>query len=329
MSTPSTSFRPKFNGFRFKNSDAEWEFFGVTGKLLCGGMSYSAIDYFLAKIGTPKETSAPALGTPLQDYLQSRQVTAHLNTSHRFLNHWITPPDRRPSMDEEFETVKSFIDKGQPIPICTAGVVGEGHHLAAFAYQGGDLWTIYAYDPNSPGKVAMVEKYMNGPDKHFIKNSESSKFWHSFFCDDGYEKKTPTVAGMIRPWYRCSKCQGLFFGGDDNSGKCPCGGAHDKAGSAEYSAWSPTGGESNWKWCCRCQGMYFAKRPGKCPAGAGHNGTFSSDYTLALNQGKGESGWLWCKVCEGLYYGASGSSVCPDGKKAHTAGDGAYLVRKF
>ena len=40
--------------------------------------------------------------------------------------------------------------------------------------------------------------------------------------------------------------------------------------------------QSNWRWCYRCQGLYFAGSPtsGWCPAGGGHDYTGSGNYSL-------------------------------------------------
>ena len=40
--------------------------------------------------------------------------------------------------------------------------------------------------------------------------------------------------GTQRGWRWCSKCQGLWFGGNPGS-KCPGGGVHSKTGSGNYS----------------------------------------------------------------------------------------------
>jgi hypothetical protein len=90
-----------------------------------------------------------------------------------------------------------------------------------------------------------------------------------------------------------------------------------------YSTCVPavTGGEKGWRWCRKCQGMFYNSEAGnlfgKCPAdGAGHDPSMSGKYILPLNTGSGEAGWRWCPNCEGLYFAGVGvgpAGVCPAG----------------
>jgi hypothetical protein len=75
-------------------------------------------------------------------------------------------------------------------------------------------------------------------------------------------------------WRWCSKCHGLYFSGKPSigttEGKCPAGGTHSHAGSANYLLVlnSNVPGQADWRWCSKCQGLFFAGSPGsKCPAG--------------------------------------------------------------
>jgi hypothetical protein len=44
--------------------------------------------------------------------------------------------------------------------------------------------------------------------------------------------------------------------------------------------------EPNWKWCGKCQGLFFSGNgtEGKCPAGEGHDGSDSLNYHLPFTQ---------------------------------------------
>src|SRR4051812_29122967 len=43
----------------------------------------------------------------------------------------------------------------------------------------------------------------------------------------------------------------------------------------------PTAGQNNWRWCHKCQGLFFGGNPGShCPAGGAHDKTGSGDYLL-------------------------------------------------
>ncbi|WP_229739450.1 hypothetical protein [Nocardia rhizosphaerihabitans] len=85
-------------------------------------------------------------------------------------------------------------------------------------------------------------------------------------------------------WRWCRKCQGLFFGGRPGS-RCPAGGAHERAGSSNYSLAfdlpATNGWQSDWRWCNKCQGLFFGGRPDpSCPAGGVHERAGSSNYSL-------------------------------------------------
>jgi hypothetical protein len=65
-------------------------------------------------------------------------------------------------------------------------------------------------------------------------------------------------------------------------------------------------GQSNWRWCRKCQGLFFFGNPtnGVCPTGGSHDVVGSGNYVLSLNEGNGQPNWKWCFKCEGLYFGA-------------------------
>ena len=88
-------------------------------------------------------------------------------------------------------------------------------------------------------------------------------------------------------WQWCRKCQGLAYAGNPQQGRCPGadGGQHDHTGSWDYVLMHDqtlAGGQNNWRWCTKCQGLAFAGNPGVCPADGGqHDHTGSSDYILS------------------------------------------------
>ncbi|MFE8600205.1 M57 family metalloprotease [Archangium violaceum] len=95
--------------------------------------------------------------------------------------------------------------------------------------------------------------------------------------------------------------------------------------SALRTLYTPT--QSNWRWCHKCQGLFFGGNPGsKCPAGGAHENVGSGDYHLghSLASSAGwQSNWRWCNKCQGLFFGGNPGSVCPTGG-AHdgsTSGD--------
>ena len=102
-------------------------------------------------------------------------------------------------------------------------------------------------------------------------------------------------------WRWCHKCEGLFFTGNPSQGRCPAGGSHDAGQSGEYE--TRLGGESaaagqlpqpsnkpisaqqgDWRWCHKCEGLFFAGHPSKgvCPAGQSHDASQSGAYKVEL-----------------------------------------------
>jgi Peptidase family C25 len=161
-------------------------------------------------------------------------------------------------------------------------------------------------------------------------------------------------------WAFCFKCQGLFYSRNASNGICPKGGAHDSSESGDYSlgfslAGSPVAsraaaqaiamrlggeeaallaraeeraGQSDWKWCRRCQGLFYAGNgldKTLCPAwkphtpgsSRHHDPKGSGDYTLNFRRARsadraaGQPGWRWCSQCQGLFFAAGGPGVCP------------------
>lgn len=135
--------------------------------------------------------------------------------------------------------------------------------------------------------------------------------------------------GTQRNWRWCSKCQGLWFGGNP-AGRCPAGDNHIKTGSANYSLVhnaTSAPGQADWRWCKKCQGLWFGGNPaGPCPAGGNHIKTGSGNYTLAHQSGAGQANWRWCSKCQGLWFGGNPAEPCPAGGKHIKTGSGDYRL---
>jgi hypothetical protein len=80
-------------------------------------------------------------------------------------------------------------------------------------------------------------------------------------------------------WLWCRKCQGLFYGPNVNSSRCPASppsGHHDGSTSynydVAYNIASTSSFQINWRWCSNCQGMWYGPNgsSSKCPTGDPH-----------------------------------------------------------
>jgi len=142
---------------------------------------------------------------------------------------------------------------------------------------------------------------------------------------------TPAQATEFQSnWRWCRNCQGLFYGGNIASSRCPAGGRHTATGSWNYIVpfVAGTGTQDGWRWCATCQGLFYAlnSTSGTCPAGGGHNHRGSYEYRVAFSPATGQEGWRWCNKCQGLFYGGFSNSRCPAGGAHSQAGSGRYVL---
>jgi len=134
---------------------------------------------------------------------------------------------------------------------------------------------------------------------------------------------------MQPDWRWCDKCQGLYFGGGWANSRCPAGDTHrpaDQSHSGDYSlpmdAIAAADRQSGWRWCDRCQGLFYgpAVASSRCPAGGTHAApgqSGSSDYSpfhnVAPNPSR-QAEWRWCDKCHGMFFGpGTANSRCPAG----------------
>ncbi|MGH4007234.1 MAG: hypothetical protein ACRDTH_03550 [Pseudonocardiaceae bacterium] len=108
----------------------------------------------------------------------------------------------------------------------------------------------------------------------------------------------------------------------------------DDEGSPDWSPvanpqWNPVAPQRNWRWCNRCQGLFFEGNNtiGACPAGGGHNSGGSSNYlmsayTAPLPIGL-QANWRWCNRCQGLFLGDT-TGRCPLGDGHNSQGSSDY-----
>ena len=84
------------------------------------------------------------------------------------------------------------------------------------------------------------------------------------------------------------------------------------------STYARSGGQRDWRYCSKCQSMFFDGYPdkGKCPAGGGHQAAgfnFVLPYDVTETT-KAQRQWRYCGKCHGLFYdGYPQKGVCPAG----------------
>jgi hypothetical protein len=305
-----TTFNPAVHGYHFSNDNIEWEWGPLSGKNLCGGMVYAALDYFRFGMCIPQMKTPPAQGTKEQQYILDRQWDAHRSTIPLF--GWAYVVEVGNEMEkslEQYTKLEEEMGKGSPVIMCLVGAY-EGHHVMATAIRPATK-EIDFYDPNYPDKTVTYRPAGKHRWSHSI---EGAQRWHGFFVDpDANIRKVPPVFCGESNWRWCFRCEGLHWGG--GTGVCPAGGAHVTVKSPNYTlAINAGNGQGEWKWCKTCQGLWFSGRgsPGRCPTGGGHDATDKNVYFMAQNTGAGEPDWRFCKKCMGMFWsGHPTKGKCP------------------
>ena len=91
-------------------------------------------------------------------------------------------------------------------------------------------------------------------------------------------------------------------------------------------------GQSGWRWCSKCQGLFFAGNStnGRCPADArGHDPSGSGAYLIDLEQSDtpGQDNWRWCGKCQSLFFnGHTSRGRCPAGQAHDASTSGNYIL---
>jgi hypothetical protein len=124
------------------------------------------------------------------------------------------------------------------------------------------------FGPNSQGACPAGGGHSNNPSGNYV------------LIDNN-----PQAVGQP-DWRWCRLCQGLFYGKGDG-GSCPGQtefGPHLGDESGNYTLFSEDPnqfGQPDWRWCSKCQGLFYGKSSqGVCRAGGGHDGSQSGKYVL-------------------------------------------------
>ncbi|MBC6992917.1 hypothetical protein QWY85_03560 [Neolewinella lacunae] len=208
-----TNFNPAVHGFKFSNSFTNVIIGDIKTKGLCGGMSYSALDYYYGRQDIPTQTTQPAEGTPLRKYIYDRQVNSLADNADKWAELIGTNFGNR---DQEFfnwglqagsgrlgELMRN-IDQGRPCPLGlqTTGQGPFSHQVVAVGYKlgryQGDLGAyqtdveIYIYDPNYPNQRLTLVPDPAG--RCYRIKEKPQNYWRTYFVDQRYRAARPTVA---------------------------------------------------------------------------------------------------------------------------------------
>ncbi len=207
-----TRFDPRVHGFRFRN-DFVTNFAGIDFYGLCGGMAYSALDYFNRNRPVPTQVSPPANGTPLRQYIYDRQQNSTLDNLDKWAELSFNPFGSRTGEffnwglqgfnGGRLQELRAEIDNGRPVPL---GLYKGGnggftthHQVLAIGYDlgryTGDLGQnkedlkIYVYDSNFPSRTMTLVPNLGNATYYYTEEPRCS--WLTYFVDKKYRLATP------------------------------------------------------------------------------------------------------------------------------------------
>lgn len=216
----STDFDPSRHGFRFANTfnnDFIREFDVRTGGL-CGGMVYTALDYYLEREPIPAQDYRPPTNSVLHDYIYDRQVHSITDNLDKWIEIGFNPFGARSSEffrwglqgfgGGRLQELRALIDRGVPAPLGLYNYGGEDsrgdHQVLAIGYDlgryKGDLkgpmgdLKIYVYDPNYPGETLTLVPDLTAQGYRYLEASSDDRkkgLWRTYFVDGKYAAKDP------------------------------------------------------------------------------------------------------------------------------------------
>lgn len=147
-------------------------------------------------------------------------------------------------------------------------------------------------------------------------------------------------------WQGCQKCAAPFYGGFSDQGDCASGGKHVRGQNLAYTmqfdpngleytdAEGAAGIQVGWKWCRKCEGLFFGGGPnsaqaqGRCSAGGTHDATGSNAYVMQTGPPPAgmQGGWLWCQKCQGLFLAVQPGNPFEGSCPAGGAHDGSQSI---
>jgi hypothetical protein len=107
-----------------------------------------------------------------------------------------------------------------------------------------------------------------------------------------------------------------------------------RSGSSNYVLPTTGTGQANWRWCNKCQDLFYGGSAdrGVCPTGGNHADpavSGSPNFFVPMS-GNGQRDWRWCNKCQGLFWGDSTPhGVCPAGGNhadPAVSGSGNYVL---
>jgi hypothetical protein len=206
MASATTAFRPDVHGFKFKNQfTLKLEYvLPLIGEIdlddlmvgLCGGMCFTALDYFNSGISIPSRQTVPETGSNLRKRLISKQLQSLIPPDGilKVLT-WTAKDDSyvwRHTAGREFRKLRTRLDKAQPAVLILIRVgrgedPGKNHQVVARSYhydeQSGRV-RIGVYDPNRPEKEPRLSLNIASPRTGINAKQSNEGPFRGFFVVD-------------------------------------------------------------------------------------------------------------------------------------------------
>jgi hypothetical protein len=216
MDVIRSNFNPLVNGFKFVN------YFQVPSSIslnvpfihlnsislpnivygLCGGMCYSALDYYHAGKSIPGDSTIPISGSPIYQYLLARQLNSLDHGTIEKVMLWMLMEDE--DLDEkmaqtEIPALRASLDGGNPAVLVLIRVKGlndpsHNHQVMAVGYDfdsGTNAMMIYLYDPNHPGEEPSLSLNLSNPAAGLNLTQSTGEPLRGFFVGN-YQAVTPS-----------------------------------------------------------------------------------------------------------------------------------------
>jgi hypothetical protein len=210
----ATSFTPQRHGFHFPNAFTTTVvtipgFGPISTSGLCGGMSFSALDYYLA--GRPVPThqagdfpggaSVPPQADRLAQYILDRQLSSFNPLVNPSVVKFVTqaaPFGRsayQVTVQDEWPLIKNQIDAGSP---CAIGLIADSlnptqsHQVVAIAYDDSAARVLWIYDCNYPDTTVTLT-FDDGAERLAESTGDS---WIGLFLE-GYASNAPTYTDIV------------------------------------------------------------------------------------------------------------------------------------
>jgi len=217
MALVSTKFSYQKNGFRFINRfelslPIKFQLpFGASVDLnkvvfgLCGGMCFSALDYFNLGDLPPQTEQVKQIDFRLLTYLCERQLDSLKISTLLKVFEWMLMEDRTLAARlsrYEIPKLRRSLDKGEPVVLALIRVQNlddptRNHQVLATGYEvdpTAKKYTISLYDPNHPGKDVSISVDLSDPKSGMQIKQSTGEFLRGFFIIPYTASRTPPAS---------------------------------------------------------------------------------------------------------------------------------------